>query len=350
VQNAQAAAAQAVTNRVQLDVVMAYLDLLHVHGQLAINADTLAHATEILRAAEAAAEGKIGQTKADLPRARSEIALRQQERADLIGQAAMASGRLARLLLLDPTVDLVPADVAVLPVVLVSLDQRLGDLVSTGLANRPELAEGQALASAAQARWNQAKYAPFIPKIGVGYAAGGFGGGLDDRWMAYNGRGDGLAMATWELHGLGLGDIELAKARRSQYNQAALQNRDLEAQVAEEVTVAAKVSAARQSALNVAAESVNQAEQSWPIILTASRNLAIPPGGRFVPLEPLIAEQALDTARTRYLNEVIDFNRAQFQLYWAMGEPPLSSLPCATALPLDVRPVPQSPQPPTPRK
>jgi outer membrane protein TolC len=339
-QSAQAAAAQATSNRVQLDVVMAYLDLLHVYGQLAVNADTLARAGEMLRTADAAAKANAGKTQADLTRAETEIALRTAERIDLTGQAAVASARLARLLLLDPTVDLVPADCAVLPIVLVSPEQPLSDLLSAAFANRPELAEGQALAGAAQARWRQAKVAPFIPKIGVGYMAGGFGGGIDDELQAFRGRGDGVAMATWELHGLGFGDVATAKARRSQFDQVMLQNRDLEAQVAEEVTVAARVAASHQSALDVAAHSVKKAEKTWDIVLTAARNLAFP-DKRYDPLEPLTAEQALDTARTRYLNEVIQFNRAQFQLYWAMGQPPASSLPCATTIPLDVPPAPE---------
>src|ERR1051326_960295 len=127
-QNAEASRAQAISNRVQLNVVMAYLDLLHVYGQLAVNADTLARAQEMLRAAKEAKLAEKGTTGADLSRANSEIALREQERIVVNGQAAAASAHLARLLLLEPTVDLVPADLAVLPIVLVSSEEHLNDL------------------------------------------------------------------------------------------------------------------------------------------------------------------------------------------------------------------------------
>ena len=43
------------------------------------------------------------------------------------------------------------------------------------------------------------------------------------------------------------------------------------------------------------------------------------------PLQPLIAERDLNQARVGYLNAVIGYNKAQFQLYWALGQPPLQA-------------------------
>jgi outer membrane protein TolC len=251
----------------------------------------------------------------------------------------VASARLAQLLLLEPTVDLQPADHAVLPIMLVPLDRPLKDLVAIGVSNRPEAAEGAALAGAAEARWHQARIAPFVPKVNVGYTSGGFGGGIDDELEAFRGRGDAIAMLTWELRGLGLGNIAESKTRRSQFDEAGLRIREIEARVAAEVTASAKVAAAHHAALAAAAESVVQAEETWKRLRIAAKNLVLA-GGRFDPLEPLTAEQALYTARTHYLAEVIDFNRAQFRLYWAMGQPPACALPDATPIPLNVPVVP----------
>jgi outer membrane protein TolC len=61
---------------------------------------------------------------------------------------------------------------------------------------------------------------------------------------------------------------------------------------------------------------------------------------RYDPLEPLIAEQQLDQARVLYLDAVISFNRNQFRLYWAMGQPPLAALTGATAVPVQTPVVP----------
>jgi outer membrane protein TolC len=51
-------------------------------------------------------------------------------------------------------------------------------------------------------------------------------------------------------------------------------------------------------------------------------------------LELLWAERDLDQARRQYLTEVIEYNRAQFQLYWALGQPPMESLAQSTSVPV----------------
>ena len=48
--------------------------------------------------------------------------------------------------------------------------------------------------------------------------------------------------------------------------------------------------------------------------------------GQYDPLQPLIALRDLADARQRYLAAAIDYNRSQFRLYWAMGQPPLRAL------------------------
>ena len=57
-------------------------------------------------------------------------------------------------------------------------------------------------------------------------------------------------------------------------------------------------------------------------------------------LEPLLSIQALDQARNRYLAAVIEFNKAQFRLYVALGQPAESALGTATPHPLEVPAVP----------
>src|SRR5262245_24248225 len=132
---AESASAQAVNNNIQLDVASAYLDLLQVHGLLAINADTLGRAEQMLKFAVDADQAGVAKATWDVNRARTEVNLRRQERLDLQGRAAAVSANLARLLLLEPTVDLLPADPAVVPVVLVSPEHRIEDLVQLGLRN-----------------------------------------------------------------------------------------------------------------------------------------------------------------------------------------------------------------------
>jgi outer membrane protein TolC len=293
----------------------------------------------------------VGQAS-DPPRARAEVALRREERIDLMDQAATISARLAQLLLLEPTVDLEPADHAVLPIVLVPLDEPLHELVALGLANRPELAEGRSLVGVAEVRLRQARLTPLIPRLSVGYSSGDFGGGINEQTILFGGRGDAWAGVTWQLQGLGLENVARTQTRRTQVNEASLHVQEVAARVAAEVTAAAKRAVLHKDALGEAQEAVRQALETWVRLEKAAFGVT-GPKGRYEPLEPLLAEQALATARTHYLDEVIEFNRAQFRLYWALGHPPLCALPQATALPLDVPAVPgprSTETAPTPRR
>src|SRR5437588_66306 len=231
---AQAAASQAVVDDIQLRAALAYFDLVRAYGALAINAETLANAEEILRLAAAAERRGLGKTPADDTRGRTEVELRHQERIRLEGDAAVVSARLTQLLLLDPTVQLRPAELAVLPVTIIPADAPLGELVATGLLNRPELAESRSLVAASVARWRQARLGPLLPRLEVSYFAGHFGRGLNDNTQTFRGRGDATAQSIWTLRNFGAGDLARAQVGHAQDDQANLQAAEVQAQVAAE--------------------------------------------------------------------------------------------------------------------
>ncbi len=339
--DAQAAAARAVTFDIQLRVALAYWDLLQAYGALAVNAETVAHAEEIVRFAESAERNGFGKTPADANRARTEAALRRQERARLEGQAAVASARLAQLLLLEPTVRLRPAEPAVLPLAIVPLEAPLNELVATGLMNRPELAESRALVAASAARLRQARVGPLLPRLSVSYLAGDFGGGINDNTQQFGGRGDGMAEAVWTLHNFGAGDVARVQAQRAQVGQANFHVLEVQAQVAADVTQAASVAVSRQRALADAQRGVQQGEEMYRRLLRWTVEVGFR-ARQYEAVELLLAEQALNQARMEYLAEVIEFNQDEFRLYWAMGQPPLEALPKVTPLP---QPVPVEPRP-----
>jgi outer membrane protein TolC len=237
---AQAAAAQATSHNVQLDVALAYLELVRAYGALAVNAEVLSKSEYMLKAAEAAVTTGESASAADANRVRTEVEQRRQERLDEEAQAATASARLARLLMLRPSINLTPADPAVVPVTVVKLDGDLENLAAVGLMNRPEMAESRALTGAALQRWRQARATPFLPHLDVSYSAGTFGGGLNGRVADFAGRGDGTAQAIWELRNLGAYDVLQMRECKTQYNEANLHVLEVQTQVAEEVIVAAK--------------------------------------------------------------------------------------------------------------
>ena len=44
------------------------------------------------------------------------------------------------------------------------------------------------------------------------------------------------------------------------------------------------------------------------------------------PIEVLDSLRLLDRSRIDYLNTIVDYNEAQFDLYWALGQPPADLL------------------------
>jgi outer membrane protein TolC len=335
VANATGFQEQAVTNSIQLDVCLAYLDLLRAKALLAILSDTLTHADELIHNAEAAAQAGLGKTTADVNRARTEINLRRQELTNLEGDAAVASARLARLLRLKPSVDLLPADPTVVPVVLVPGDMSYDALVALGMSRRPELQNSRLLVGAASERLRQAQVAPWLPRLEVGYVAGTFGGGIGSELDTFGSRSDGYAQAIWELHNMGAGDHARIASQRSAVDAAMARRVEVETEIGEEVASAAKQIHFREASLASAQEAVRQALEAWRKLRESSFGLA---DKQYDPLQPLIALRDLHRARQEYLDEVIEYDRAQFRLYWALGQPPLCAMQTAakgqTVIPL----------------
>jgi outer membrane protein TolC len=348
---AQSAATQAVTNDLQMDVALAYLDLLQAYGQLAVNTDLLARDQEVLRRADEAQRAQLSKTGADINRARTEYQLRVEERISLKGQVRVASARLARLLVLKPTVGLKPAEPTVVPVVLVPEEACLDDLVTKAIVYRPEVVEGQALVDVSRTRLRQSRLSPMLPHLQVGYLGGGFGGGINSDVSNFHARGDGTAQAVWQLNGLGYGYKAQNRVRSIQVEEANVHVIEVQAQVAEEVTEAAQLARARREALLSSQEAIRQALEMFRKLDAISFGTT-GPKKEFDSLEPLLAIQALAQSRFQYLNDVIEYNRAQFQLYRSMGQPPIEALPQSCALPVEVPtiPTPYSPKEENPPK
>lgn len=351
------ASARATSLTVQREVAETYLDLLRAYGRLAILAETVANAEQFVRNAEAAEAALTGKTPADATRARAELFVRRQEQINLRGEALVISARLAELLLLPAALDLRPADVAIVPVTLVPLNCGLDRLVEVGLMNRPELAQYRELVQIALARKRQAAVQPFVPRVQMAYYGGTFGGGTNQSSQPtadppalggtsdithFGGRNDFYVQAAWEFRNLGLGDRAAVQQRQAQLEQAGLEFTGVQARVSAEVVAAAQEAIARGRTLQLAQDAVYQAYETFRRLKESS--FGIGSGRRFDPLEALTAEQALTQARTLYLDAVIGYDKAQFRLYAALGQPPLCALPAsgqAVTVPVVPAPVPR---------
>lgn len=319
--DAEAAAARGTTNSALLDVASAYFDLVQANAALEINADILERAEQILKAARAGDKQGLNKTAADVNRAETEVSQRRVERLDLQARAGVASARLVRLLNLDPATVLVPADAAAVPIDLFATDTPVSQLVDLALSNRPELAAAMSMVEAADLRARQARYSPFIPRLQAEYLNGGFGGGKNGTISNLENRGDLSAQIFWELRGLGLGNLSDMRLRDAERDRAVLTAVAARAQVAAEVVEAAKVTAARRASFEEARKAVDEAREMYRKLSATSFGM-IGPRGQFDALEPLLAVTALSQARIQQLAALVEYNRSQFRLLTAVGQPP----------------------------
>jgi outer membrane protein TolC len=335
--------ARAVANNIQLDVALAYLDLVELHALLAINADITDRTEQILKSAQAGAEAGRNKTAADVNRALTELNLRREEGIVLRGRAAAASARLARLLLLDPAVQLTPFEAAVVPVILVPGDFSVEQLVQMSLRARPEVAAAQATVAASDTLLRQSKVSPLIPKLQADFIAGGLSGGRNDDFSPFMGQYNTGVALVWNLDNFGLGNAAAVRGRRAGYEASQYQLQEVEALVSSQVVEAAGLSAARYVALEPAAEAVRQAQEMYRKLRDATPAL-LAGKGVFEALEPLTAVQALNQARAQYLQQVVEFNRSQFRLYTALGQPAVCAIETAQTKPLTVPVFPPTPE------
>ena len=317
--NAADAHVHAVNNDAILHAAEAYFDLQQACGLLAINREAVNNAKELSDITGSYARTGEG-LEADHRRALTELRHRRKDVELYTGQLLVASANLVRLLLLNPQSVVAPIEPAELVITLIPDDVPLDDLVVTGLRNRPELANAQELVEASLVRFKQAKLRPFVPSLAVSYAGGGFGGGQGSFFGNFGARGDVAASLFWELQNLGFGDAAIIHRRRYENQEAMVQKVKVEAQVAADVVSAyeAKQAAARQ--IKEARETVIEAVESLKLNMINIRHGAeLPRATR--PIEVLQPIQALVAARTDYLDSVLTYNRAQFRLNRAIGQP-----------------------------
>ncbi|MCH8991039.1 MAG: TolC family protein, partial [Acidobacteria bacterium] len=160
------------------------------------------------------------------------------------------------------------------------------------------------------------KWRPIIPSLQVDFSAGGFGGGRDGFFGNFNSRGDFDALAVWELRNLGFGNAALIRERHSEHFQAHLNVGEVRNAVAAEIVRSYYQARLRTDQIEAARRQVEAAAEAVPL------NFKGILGGQLVAIEGLQAVDALAAAQTQYLQSIIDYNRAQFQLVRALGNPP----------------------------
>lgn len=312
--SARSAEAEATMNDTLLATALAHLNLLRATAQLRIAEETRDNAKKLADLTTTFAQTGQG-TQADADRARTELVRRRNDVSRAQEGTRVTSARLAELLSFDPSRKIIPQEPTIVPIELVRNEVPTADLVATGLANRPELAEAKHLVCEAVFRYRREKYAPLLPSALLGISQSGFGGGTGSNIDNYRGRFDVDATVYWELRNFGLGEQAKRHEARSQYDQAQALQVSMMDRVAREIVEAHAQVQARKWQIKVAESGIKSATDSY------ERNMARIRAGQGLPIEVLQSLQALDAARREYLRTLADYNEAQFRLQRALGWP-----------------------------
>lgn len=320
----------AVRNQILMNVSVAYVDLVGAQAQrsLAVQSRKEAHEFALITAAYA----KTGQgLPADAERAATELELREADLVRAEAEVAVASAHLAELLNLNHSYRMYATDNYLVPHPAVPELIPRTELLAIALIQRPELHEHQALVHAALMGLQSAKMLPFSPQIMFGFSSGMFGGGSNlvagptsvsgaapnqARFSTLDGRSDLDAVAYWSLRNLGVGNKALISGAQARWQQADLEMLNTLNRIRQEVVDAQIRTHTYYSQLHLRERAVRAGLEAHREDLIRIRSNE----GR--PIETLDSLRLLKQARQDYVETIVRYNKAHFELYTALGNPP----------------------------
>ncbi len=240
--------------------------------------------------------------------------------------------------------------------------------MSVALTNRPEVASRKAMIESATAGIRRETMRPALPTVVIGgfQSPGGmliqggiFGLGPNGLMNQWRGRDDVSVQLVWQLQNFGFGNLAMIKRQRAQQSQAIVDLYRAQDRVAADVNRAlARVQLAATRVLqadralrtgiinlNGNFEGLTQIKRFGNVLVLINR-----------PQEAVFALQLLWVAFEEYFTTVSEYNRAQFELFHALGypaqeisstRPPGEVLPVDTARPHFLPPVGHGPPPAT---
>ena len=303
----------------------------------------------------------------EVDRARNVVADLQQQATSAREMWRLHSADLTQVLRLDPRTVVVPMEHDHLQITLVDPDQSLKDLMRIAVFNRPEIASRRALVLAAEANVSREKWRPVLPVFMLnGFQAAGmylqfgmFGLGPNSSMNQWFGRDDVSFQLIWQLDGMGVGNMARIKHQRGEQSRAIIDLFHWQDQVAADVNRAL-------ARLQSATARVSQADRALrTAIITFNGNFeGLKQTTRFEdvlvlvyrPQEAVYSLELMKVALDEYFTTVAEYNRAQFELFHALGypaaevarhQPPGEVLPTNTSRPEFLPPVGNGPPPAT---
>jgi outer membrane protein TolC len=365
-ERASEAGLRRVTQDTLLAVADAYFNVLRARRRLARTEETLDYLTADrltprgtrflgvlpLVRAHVQAGGREA-SLADLERVRVEILRREEERAGAVTDYRVAAAELARLLRLDPAAALWPVEDFRYPLPLPGdgwYDRPLEDLVAFALANRPELAENQALVQAALERVRTAQARPLVPNLVLNYNWGDFGGAPDPnpaiitpsrtpggrptvtnqagfgpsgRILHFGTRSDFDVSLVWRLQNLGLGNRAEIREQAARHRQATLRELQEQDRVVTQVVQVVELVAGWRERVRVTQAALfdEQGAPNGPVFRALRLDFDRIRGAEGRPLEMLDSVRRLSDLLEAYGQAATEYERARFRLLIALGLP-----------------------------
>jgi outer membrane protein TolC len=357
---------QAAVNDTLLALTQAYFNLQQARGELAGYREALQYADDLLRRLDKLAPGLT--PALEVNRARALKARLRQVTMQSENNWRTASAELLRVLYLDPTLVVEPVEPPHLRVPLLPLDKPVDDLIPVALTNRPELAAQQALVQASLRLLRMEKMRPLMPSLLLrGFSTpvvGTLGFALFDAGANGFPSQTGLRLdmdlqVIWTLQNLGFGNRALIHQREADKRAALTELFRVQDRVAAEVVQAYSLAQTAEGRIRETEAELRDAQTLVREGLAAlGQTQRLGEGGPIQlvirPLEVATAIQMLQQAYADFYLSINDFNRAQFQLYRALGQPAqlaLDSKACAPPVdpPVNASPL-SSPSTPAPSR
>lgn len=312
----------AIRNQAFLQATLAYSELLRAEGRRAVAIQVRNEAKRVAELTSAYAQAGQGRF-ADAHRALTELQTREADIKTAEGAILTSSAQLCYVLNIDPSVRLHPTDAFVVPHPIIPDPMPVAELIALALLQRPELKERQAAIREAFLALEGARILPFSPTVLIGFSSGGFGGGSNlvrPIFGGFGGRSDFDVMAYWTLQNLGVGNLALINMGKARLGVTRYQEIAILDQVRAEVAEAYAKTHARFAKIGIAERAVRSGTAGFSEDLLRIKNTVAP------AIETVDSLRLLARSRYAYLDSIVDYDRAQFELYVALGQPPANAL------------------------
>jgi outer membrane protein TolC len=251
--------------------------------------------------------------RADLLKVKTQVARLKIQIQQAEEQLGIAAARLCETLRLAPETELRPAKADLVPIKAVK-NEPLSELVSRAQTRRPEVKALGALSSGLEREEERARLGPLFPSLQAGYNSGGLGGGRGSSTGNFGEQRDYFVGLGWKVGPGGLFDATRKKIAATRRETAALQTSRTKAAVGRDVVESFLRSKSSERQIRLSEEAVAAAEEMSKL---AAERQASQVG---VVLEFVLAREDLTRARLSHLRAVVEFNRAQQDLKYAVGD------------------------------